>query len=79
MVTLYQHQQDGVTPCYIYSMPRPLRIEFPNALYCVTARGNRREDIFKDDEDRKMFLETLGEVIDQFNWVCQAWCLMDNE
>jgi len=59
-------------------MSRPLRIEFPNALYHVTARGDRREDIFEDDEDRKLFLETLGEVIDQFNWVCYAWCLMDN-
>jgi len=59
-------------------MSRPLRIEFPNALYHVTARGDRREDIYEDDEDRKLFLETLGEVIDQFNWVCHAWCLMDN-
>lgn len=59
-------------------MSRPLRIEFPNALYHVTARGDRREDIFEDDEDRKLFLETLGEVIAQFNWVCYAWCLMDN-
>ncbi len=59
-------------------MSRPLRIEFPNALYHVTARGDRREDIFEDDEDRNLFLETLGEVITQFNWVCYAWCLMDN-
>ena len=59
-------------------MSRPLRIEFPNALYHVTARGDRREDIFEDDENRKLLLETLGEVIGQFNWVCYAWCLMDN-
>ena len=59
-------------------MARPLRIEFPSALYHVTARDDRREDIFEDDEDRKLFLETLGEVIAQFNGVCYAWCLMDN-
>jgi REP element-mobilizing transposase RayT len=59
-------------------MSCPIRIEFPNALYHVTARGDRREDIFEDDEDRKMFLETLEGVITQFNWVCHAWCLMDN-
>ena len=59
-------------------MPRPPRIEFPNALYHVTARGDRREDIVEDDENRKLLLETLGEVIGQFNWVCYAWCLMDN-
>jgi putative transposase len=46
-------------------MPRPLRIEFPNALYHVTARGDRREDIFEDDKDRNVFLETLEQVIDQ--------------
>jgi REP element-mobilizing transposase RayT len=59
-------------------MSRPLRIEFPNALYHVTARGDRREDIFEDDEDRRMFLSTLARVVTQFNWICHAWCLMDN-
>jgi hypothetical protein len=37
-------------------MSRPIRIEFPNALYHVTSRGDRREDIFEDDEDRRAFL-----------------------
>jgi hypothetical protein len=41
-------------------MSRPLRIDFPNALYQDTARGDRYEDIFEDDEDRKLFLKTLG-------------------
>ncbi len=59
-------------------MSRPIRIEFPNALYHVTSRGDRREDIFEDDEDRRAFLHTLGQVVDQFNWLCFAWCLMDN-
>ena len=36
-------------------MARPLRIEFPGALYHVTARGNARQDIFLDDEDRARF------------------------
>ncbi len=59
-------------------MSRPIRIEFPNALYHVTARGDRREDIFEDDFDRQTFLATLEQVITQFNWTCYAWCLMDN-
>lgn len=59
-------------------MSRPIRIEFPDALYHVTARGNRREDIFEDDEDRQKFLVILERVIAQFNWECYAWCLMDN-
>ena len=40
-------------------MSRPVRIEFPDALYHVTARGDRREDIFEDDADRQIFLSTL--------------------
>lgn len=59
-------------------MSRPIRIEFPDALYHVTARGDRRESIFEDDQDRLTFLTTLEQVIKQFNWTCYAWCLMDN-
>ena len=59
-------------------MSRPIRIEFHNALYHVTSRGDRREDIFEDNEDRLMFLSTLEQTITQFNWICHAWCLMDN-
>ena len=59
-------------------MSRPLRIEFPNTLYDVTSRGDRRENIFEDDEDRELFLSTLEQVTTAFNWICYAWCLMDN-
>jgi REP-associated tyrosine transposase len=59
-------------------MSRPVRIEFPDALYHVTARGDRREDIFDDDRDRLSFLETFEHVVCRFNWLCYAWCLMDN-
>lgn len=59
-------------------MSRSIRIEFPDALYHVTARGDRREDIFEDDHDRVTFLATLEKAITQFNWICYAWCLMDN-
>ena len=59
-------------------MSRPIRIEFPDALYHVTARGDRREDIFEDDQDRHEFLTILEQVITRFNWTCYAWCLMDN-
>jgi len=59
-------------------MSRPVRIEFPDALYHVSARGDRREAIFEDDQDRQAFLLTLEQVVTQFNWLCYAWCLMDN-
>ena len=59
-------------------MTRPLRIEFAGALYHVTARGDRREAIYVDDEDRDAYLEVLGAVVEEFNWVCHAYCLMTN-
>ena len=59
-------------------MSRPLRLEFPDALYHITSRGDRREDIYEDDADRVEYLNTLASVISQFNWVCYAYCLMSN-
>ena len=44
-------------------MVRPLRIEYPGAVYHVTSRGDRREPIAKDDTDRVMFLEVLGQAL----------------
>jgi REP element-mobilizing transposase RayT len=43
-------------------MPRKLPVEYPGAIYHVMNRGDRREDTFKDDQDRNRFLSTLGEV-----------------
>ena len=59
-------------------MARPLRIEFPGAVYHVTSRGNARQDIFIDDEDRGSFLDLLSIVVERFNWLCHAYCLMGN-
>jgi len=47
-------------------------------LYHVTARGNRQEAIFVNDDDREAFLKLLGKVITRYNWTCHAYCLMDN-
>ena len=59
-------------------MARPLRIEFPGALYHVTSRGDRQEAIFDDDRDRTAFLNVLGDVVSRFRWQCHAYCLMGN-
>lgn len=59
-------------------MARPLRIEFPGAVYHVTARGNARADIFADAEDRDSFLKLLQIVVKRYRWQCHAYCLMDN-
>ena len=59
-------------------MARPLRLEFPHAVYHVTSRGNARQDIVTDDQDRTAWLTLLAHVIDRFGWLCHAYCLMDN-
>jgi putative transposase len=58
-------------------MTRPLRIEYPGALYHVTSRGNGRQRIFEDDRDRQFFLDLLAHVGDRFHFMCHAYCLMD--
>jgi putative transposase len=59
-------------------MARALRLEFSGALYHLTSRGNRREDIYEDDLDRAAFLELFGEVCKRYQWDCHAYCLMNN-
>jgi putative transposase len=59
-------------------MARPLRIEFPGALYHVTARGDRRASIFADDADRLEWLWILEQTCERFNFVVPAYCEMGN-
>jgi REP element-mobilizing transposase RayT len=59
-------------------MARKLRVQYPGAIYHVMNRGDRREPIFKDDQDRRRFLETLGEACDKTIWQVHAYCLMGN-
>ena len=47
-------------------MARPWRIEYEGAFYHLLSRGNEKRDIFIDDDDRRMFLETLGEMAERF-------------
>ena len=59
-------------------MARPLRIEFADAVYHVTARGNRQEPIFVDDADRRLFLDLLDQAFERFDASALAYCLMGN-
>ena len=59
-------------------MARPLRLEISSGLYHVTSRGDRREDIYLNDADRQHWLELLGQVCTRYDWLCHAYCLMDN-
>ena len=59
-------------------MARSIRIEYSGAFYHVMARGNRRESIFLDDDDRRFFLKALGEACGMTGWRVHAWVLMNN-
>jgi len=56
-------------------MARPIRVEYPDAVYHVTARGNQGNAIYRD---REQFLETLAETAQRFSVVIHAFCLMPN-
>ena len=57
---------------------RARRIKFRGGLYCVTARGDGREDIYLSNAERRLFLAVLNGLGDRFNWTIQAYCLMSN-
>jgi len=59
-------------------MSRPLRISFDNAVYHITARGNRKEKIFYSDDDRRVFLQRMDQTFLKYSFLCYAYCLMDN-
>jgi REP element-mobilizing transposase RayT len=59
-------------------MARKLRIQFPGAIYHVMSRGDRREDVFRDDFDRESFLKALADTCARTAWLVHAFCLMPN-
>ena len=59
-------------------MARQLRIQYQGAIYHVMNRGDRREEIVRDDVDRKSFVETLGVACQKTGWQVNAYCLMTN-
>jgi putative transposase len=59
-------------------MGRPLRIEYHDAFYHITARGNDRQNVFRTNKDRERFLEYLESAYERYKAVFHAYCLMDN-
>ena len=57
-------------------MGRPLRIEYPDAFYHITARGNERKNIFKSNSDRERFLGYLESAFDRYRAIIHTYCLM---
>lgn len=63
---------------YLDRVGRSPRPQAAGAIYHVTARGNRRDRIFRTDGDLHRFLGLFTEVIRRFSWTCHAYCLMPN-
>jgi len=59
-------------------MGRPLRIEYPGALYHVTSRGNEKKEIFFEDSDRAKFLSSLEEYHHRYGILIHSYVLMSN-
>jgi hypothetical protein len=59
-------------------MSRPLRIEFPGAVYHITSRVHRREPIYRDDDDRLAQLDVIAHAMERFDAQVLAYCQMGN-
>jgi REP element-mobilizing transposase RayT len=59
-------------------MARQRRIQYEGAIYHLLSRGDRREEIFQDNLDRKSFLQVLGAACKKTGWQVHAYCLMSN-
>lgn len=59
-------------------MPRPLRLEYPGAYYHVMNRGRRRERIFNQEKEFKVFLSILKNTCESCRVIVHAYCLMSN-
>ncbi len=59
-------------------MSRPLRIEYEGAIYHVMSRGERKDDIFWDDNDRRYFINRLEETVTKYRLNVHCFCMMNN-
>jgi len=63
---------------YPARMGRPHRLQIAGGTYHVTSRGNRRQSIYHDDDDRMYFLVLRDRVVRRCGWRMVAYCLMTN-
>ena len=59
-------------------MPRRARIDAPGALHHIIIRGIERNEIFRDDHDKDVFIDRLGNILLDTQTRCLAWVLMSN-
>ena len=59
-------------------MARISRVVAPNIPHHVVQRGNRRQIVFFNDDDKREYLKSLTEQAKRFNVAIWSYCLMDN-
>jgi len=59
-------------------MARPLRIEFPGAVYYLSSQGRGNASIFMDNADRQSLLSVLAHGMERFDAQVLAYCLLDD-
>ena len=59
-------------------MPRKKRVWYPGAVYHIMTRGNRRSDVFKDEEDYQVYLTVLRQTMEKYTYILYTYCLMTN-
>jgi putative transposase len=59
-------------------MSRPLRVEYPGAIYHVICRGNARQQIFRDDDDYQRLVDGLALTVGRYGWELFSFVLMPN-
>ncbi len=59
-------------------MPRKPRVWYPGAVYHIICRGNRQQEIFRDEKDRHVYLAILKECREKLPFFLYAYCLMSN-
>ena len=58
-------------------MSRPLRIEFPGATYHVESKAGTGNEVFRDKDDKKSFLNVLANVVARFGWLVHSYSIMN--
>ena len=59
-------------------MPRPLRVDVPDATHHIAALAVEKEVVFRESADRRRFISQLAATISCYGWNCRAYCLMGN-
>ena len=62
----------------VLGVARIPRYVWPDGIFHVTTRGVAKMPIYRDSDDRRVFLGLLGLAAEECEWTCHTFCLMTN-